>query len=162
MSFLMKLLGSTGTGGIWVYLAIGLAVYGAGAASGFWVRVKLDAPTIAGLQTEVAVAKGATDRAEKALAEQRAATAIDVARSNDLALTQQRALTATIEDLGAKLAQAQKGRREASLKLLDTLKAIPHDQQISLSPPVRQYLRAVQEAQKLDKETTRGLSDPGP
>jgi hypothetical protein len=147
ISFLAKLLGSTGTGGIWVYLGLALAVFGAGTYSGDRLRATLDAPIIANLNTAVATAEGRTKDAQNALLAQQRQTAIEVANADAAALAQRRADAATAATLGAKLAQAEAARRDASLKLLDTLRNIPHDQQTATPPSVRAYFMGVHDQQ---------------
>lgn len=147
MGALAKLLGTFGTGGWLIYVVIGVAVFGAGATSATWVVKKLDGVTIADLRTDVATAKGDAQTARTALAEQQKQIALDLAASNARALADKNAQDAKAATLTAQLAIAERARRDASTKLLDTLKAIPHDQQNPLPASSRNYLRGVRDAQ---------------
>lgn len=147
MGFLARILGTTGTGGWILYLVIGAAIYGAGAVSGNWVRTKLDAPTIAQLHADVAAEQGRTQASVNKLLEQQKQTALDLAAANAAALAQNQALAAKAASLGAALATAERARQTASTKLLDTLKAIPHDQQTALPISIKSYLLGVRQQQ---------------
>lgn len=148
MNFLIKLLGSTGTGGIWVYLIIAGVIYAAGAGSGGWVVHKLDGVMIANLHTDVSNANGRTKDAENALITQQKQTALDIARANAETLAARNAQAATAAELTTQQRRSEQDRRTASTKLLDTLKAIPHDQQTALPASSRAYLRGVLDAQR--------------
>lgn len=154
MKSILGILGSS-FGGSWiVYLVIAAAVFGAGSAAGYKARGIFDAPVIAGLKGDVANAKADTQKAVAALAEQQRVTAEDAAKANAVALAQQQALQGQVADLTSKLAQTDKARREASARLLDSLKAIPHDQQATLSASVRAYLLGVRDQQAGTRTTS--------
>lgn len=172
MGFLAKLLGTVGSGGWIIYAVLAAAVFGAGTTSGAWVVHRIDAPTFAGLKT-ACVASGFKDtcapadiqaaqdaakldaqKARTAYSEQQKQTALDLAAANAAALAQNQALAAKAASLGAALATAERARQTASTKLLDTLKAIPHDQQTALPPSSRAYLRGVLDAQTAAAGTT--------
>lgn len=165
MAFLAKLLGTVGSGGWIVYAVLAAAVFGAGTTSGAWVVHRLDAPTFAGLKT-ACVASGFKDscapadiqeaqdaakldaqKARTAYSEQQKQTALDLAAANASALATKNAQDATIAELSKRFIISEQKRVVASTQLLDTLKAIPHDQQTALPPSSRAYLRGVRDAQ---------------
>ncbi len=157
MGFLTKFI----PGGWILWLIIGVAAFGAG----FAAKRFLDAPTFAGLVTacqasgfkdncapaDIQAAQDAAKldaaHARTALAEQQKVIALDLAQAAEKARATERALQGQVSDLTAKLAATDKARQAASLKLLDTLKAIPHEQQATLSAGVTDYLRRVHDAQ---------------
>lgn len=143
MGFLAKLLGTVGSGGWIIYAVLAAAVFTAGGLSGAKVQRVVDAPTIAQGKTDLAASRLETSQARNALLDQQKATALDLAQASATALAQRQTLDAQVAELNAKLATTERARRAASTKLLDTLKAIPHDQQSTLSPPVRKYLSDV-------------------
>lgn len=147
MGFLAKLLGTIGSGGWIIYAVLAAAVFAAGGLSGAKVQRMLDAPTIAQGKVDLADSRLETSQARNALLDQQKATALDLARANAMALAQRQALEATVASLSVKATQAEKARQAASTKLLDTLKAIPHDQQTALPASSRAYLRGVRDAQ---------------
>lgn len=153
---LAKLFGTFGTGGWIIYAVIAAAILAVGVTSGTRFQRFIDAPTIAQLRTDVATEQGRTKDVRRALAEQQLATATDVVIANEKAIATSDAMMTTIRDLNAKLAVATKARQAASTQLLDTLKAIPHEQQVSLSPPVRAYLRSVRDQQAAGLPTAPG------
>lgn len=143
MMFLAKLLGTTGTGGWIIYAVLAGVIATSAGLAGAKVQRMITAPTISQLRVDVAKANEDAQKTRTALAEQQKVIALDLAKANALALEQRTTLEAKVTQLTVQLTAAEKARHEASTRLLDTLKAIPHDQQISLSPPIRQYLRDV-------------------
>lgn len=153
ISSILKLFG--GISGGWIaYALIAAAVFGAGGFAGNKLRATLDAPIIARAQTGLAQSQTETAKAVAALAEQQRVTAEDALKADAKALATQTALIGQVADLTAKLASTDKARRDASTKLLDTLKAIPHEQQATLSPSVRAYLLGVRDQQRAGARTT--------
>lgn len=150
MGFLTKLI----PGGWILYAVIFAAGLSVGGLAAYKARGYADAPIIARAQTSQAQAEADAQRARTALADQQKVIALDAAAASEKALATQAVLQAQVADLTSKLAQTDKARRDASTKLLDSLKAIPHEQQATLSASVRAYLSGVRDQQSAGAHAT--------
>lgn len=144
---LAKLFGTFGTGGWIIYAVIAAAIYAAGGLSGAKVQRVIDAPTISQLKTDVATARGDAQTARTALAEQQKQIALDLAAANQRALEAKNLQDKIAAALTAQQKQNEQDRVIASNKLLDALRAVPHDQQAALPLSSRNYLRGVRDEQ---------------
>lgn len=150
MGFLTKLI----PGGWILQLVLAAVITVAAGLAGEKMQRVLDAPTIANLRTDVATEQGRTKDARADIDKQRAQIALDAQAASEKALATQAVLQAQVADLTSKLATTDKARRDASTKLLDSLKAIPHEQQATLSASVRNYLSRVRDQQSAGAHPT--------
>lgn len=150
MGFLTKFI----PGGWILYALIGASLLVAGTYTGARWRGSVDAPIIAKAQIAQARAESDTAQVRTALAEQQRLTAEDALKATNESLAREKALQGQVSDLTAKMALTERARQAASTQLLDTLKAIPHEQQATLSASVRAYLVGVRDAQSSGSDPT--------
>lgn len=147
MSFLARLLGMTGTGGWIVYLVIAGAIYGLGIISGIKLDEIAQAPKISQLKTDVATAKGETERQKTALAVYSAREEANRADANRIAAEQAAANAAALARASQQLKDAENARRKATLARDDALRAIPQADTSPLSPGARAWYDSLRDEQ---------------
>jgi hypothetical protein len=143
MDFLTKFI----PGGWLLYTILAAVIFSGGFFAGSKFRSSVDAPIIAKAQEVTAAALVDVARERTALSDQLKQIALDAQKVSEQALTIQRAQDAQIADLTSKLAMTEKARQAASTRFLDSLKAEPKNEQVTLSPAVKQYLADVRTSQ---------------